>query len=72
MRDLGELERRMIQLGNWLLALVCGSMGVFTLWFCLLNVALISYAVGFLAIAILLDVANRYFFAADPPSGRSR
>jgi hypothetical protein len=62
---MGELERRMMRLGNWLLSLVCGSMGVFTLWFCFLNAALIPYAVGFLGIAVLLEAANRYLLAAD-------
>lgn len=62
---MGELERRMMRLGNWLISLVCGSMGIFTLWFCSLQMALIPYAVGFLGIAVALELANRFLLAPE-------
>ena len=70
LRVFGELERQMMRLGNWVIALVCGSMGVFTLWFCSLNFSLIPYAVGFFGIAFLLEATNWYFFAPQRPAKR--
>ena len=67
---MGELERQMMRLGNWLIALVCGSMGVFTLWFSYLNFALMSYAVAFFVIAFGLEAANWYFLSPDRPANR--
>jgi ABC-type uncharacterized transport system permease subunit len=67
---IGELERRVMRLGNWALAVVCGSMGVFTLWFCFLRAGLIPYAVGFLGIAVALEAANHYFLAPHGPANR--
>jgi hypothetical protein len=57
----GELERRFMRLGSWVIALVCGSMGVFTLWFSYLSASLIPDAAGFLAIAVAVDLASRRF-----------
>jgi hypothetical protein len=56
---------RMMQLGTWVLSTVCGSMGVFSLWFTFINAALISYTFAFLGIACALQVAN-HFFLAEP------
>lgn len=67
---IGELERQMMRLGNWLIALVCGSMGVFTLWFSYLNAAFISYAIAFFGIAFALEAANWYFLSPDRPANR--
>jgi hypothetical protein len=61
---MGELERRMMRLGNWPLSLVCGNMGVFTLWFSFIAHSLIPYAVGFLGIGLALEIANHRFLAA--------
>ena len=61
---MGELERRMMRLGNWCLSLVCGSMGVFTLWFCFIAHSLIPYAIGFLGMALVLEIANHKLLAA--------
>jgi hypothetical protein len=60
---MGELERRMMQLGSWLLSLVCGSMGVFTLWFTFIAPSLMPYAVVFLGIGLVLEIANHKFLA---------
>lgn len=61
---MGELERRMMRLGNWLIALVCGSMGVFTLWFSFVAPSLLFYAVGFLSVGLILEIANHRFLVA--------
>ena len=66
----GEVERRMMRLGNWLIALICGSMGVFSLWFSYHGVALMPYVVGFFAIAFGLEAANHYFLGAERPVSR--
>lgn len=64
-----ELARRMMRLGNWLIALICGSMGVFTICFCYLSATLIPYAVLFFGIAFTLEAAN-FYFLADRPANR--
>ena len=56
---------RMIQLGTWVLSTVCGSMGVFSLWFTFLNTALIPYAFGFLALGVALQLAS-HFYLTEP------
>lgn len=61
---MGELERRMMWFGNWLIALVCGSMGVFSLWYSFLAPSLIPYAALFLGLGAILEVANHWFLAA--------
>jgi hypothetical protein len=66
----GDLERQMVRLGNWAIALVCGSMAVFTLWYCLLNYSLIPYAAVFLLIALALEAANHFFLS--PPQSRAK
>jgi hypothetical protein len=57
------LERRMVEVGTWLLSLVCGSMGIFTLWFSFLNASLSQYAVEFLGAAFALELANHFFLS---------
>lgn len=54
---------RMLQLGNWVLSTICGSMGVFTLWFSLLfhDKGLAQPAAAFLAAALALELARHYF-----------
>ena len=54
---------RMMQLGTWVMSTVCGSMGVFSVWFTFLNTALIPYAFGFLGLAVALRLADHYFLA---------
>jgi hypothetical protein len=54
---------RMMQLGTWVLSTVCGSMGVFSLWFVHLTAAMIPYAIGFLCFALGLEFANRRYLA---------
>jgi hypothetical protein len=66
----GDLERQMVRLGNWAIALVCGSMAVFTLWYCPLNYSLMPYAGVFLLIALALEAANH--FLAPPPGPAKR
>ena len=59
----GEVERRMMRLGNWLIALVCGSMGVFSLWFSFLAPSLTPYTILFLGLGLVLELANHRFLA---------
>jgi hypothetical protein len=54
----------MAQLGTWLISTVCGSMGVFTLWFSFITHSLIPYALVFLGLGLALEAANRRFLAA--------
>ena len=63
-RVMGDLEWRMMQVGNWLIALICGSMGVFCLWFSFSIPKLAPDAAGFLALAIVLELASHFLLRA--------
>jgi hypothetical protein len=63
-----ESGLRMLQLGSWAIALICGSMGVFCLWFSYLSAQIASYAAEFMLAAIAVEWARHHYF---PTSKRS-
>lgn len=47
------------RIGNWVLSVICGGMGLFTLWFTFRDSSFAPFAIVFLGLALALESANQ-------------